>query len=357
MGHRLSLAATALAATLVSAALHAAPVTINGATFDAPSTCQAADGALVCKVDDLQLELWVKRRPLAPDVQPTDTFVRKMAFFHRLHDAAVTSIVRATANDRSKATPFSNYGNYSALGSAMPGSGAVTSPTVRFASVLHDNEVWEFLEVVAARTPAVEALSAELQRSLVLPVAPPALATATADGKPAGAEPTVPPPPRPDPGIPLVATFVSKLLSFEHPGYLEPAVAEDTNEALRVTFRHRTRPAAGPNLVVTLRAPVDQKTASVVARERRQLVLSTMAGSTAAVDVNKLGSFDGFGFALIGVPDPRKSLSGIESLETTFVGDVAGRVLEVRVTSEQQYSPEARVVWATIAQSIKRLSF
>ena len=352
MGHRLRLATTALTAASVGVALHAAPVTINGATFDAPPTCQAAEGALVCKVDNVQLELWVKRKPLAPDVQPTDTFVRKMSYFHRLHDAAVGSIMRATAND--KATPFSNYGAYSALGSAMPGSGAVTSPTVRFASVLHDDEVWEFLEVVAARTPAVEALSADLQRSLTLPAAPPAPAVATPPAAPAVAEAAPPPPPvKPNAGSPLVAIFSGKLLTLEHPGYLEPVVAEDTKESLSVTFRHKTRPAAGPNLLVILRAPNDKQTASSLVRERRESVMATMVGSTASVDVNKLGAIDGAGFALIGVPDPKKGLSGIESLETTFAAEVSGRLLEIRLTAEQQYSSEARVVWATVVQSIK----
>lgn len=354
MGHRLRLATTALTAMSVGAALHAAPVTVNGATFDAPPSCQAVEGALVCKVDNLQLELWVKRKPLAPDVQPTDTFVRKMSYFHRLHDAAVASIVRATANDRDKATPFSNYGAYSALGSAMPGSGAPTSPTVRFASVLHDDEIWEFLEVVATRTPAVEALSADLQRSLTLPAAPPAPVAATPS--PAAAEAAPPPPPvKPNLGSPLVATFTGKLLTFEHPGYLEPVVAEDTKETLNVTFRHKTRPAAGPNLLISLRAATDKQTAAVVVRERKALATSNMIGSTASADINKLGAIDGAGFALIGVPDPKKGLSGIESLETTFAAESNGRVLEVRLTSEQQYSSEARVVWATLAQSIKLL--
>lgn len=356
MGHRLSLVAATLTAASISTALHATVVTINGATFDAPPSCQAAEGALVCKVDNQQLELWVKRKTLAPDVQPTDTFVRKMAYFHRLHDAAVGSIVRATANDKAKATPFSNYGAYSALGSAMPGGGAPTSPTVRFASVLHDDEIWEFLEVVATRTPGIEALSSDLQRSLTLPAAPPAPVATTPAVTPAVAEVVPPPPPvKPAAGSPLVSTFTSKLLTFEHPGYLEPVVAEDTKESLSVTFRHKTRPTAGPNLAISLRAPKAKQTASTLARERRELAGSTMTGAPASVDINKLGAIEGAGFALIGVPDPKKGLSGIESLETTFAADVSGRLLEIRLTSEQQYSTEARVVWATLAQSIKLL--
>lgn len=160
MGHPLrpvaaaTLAAVALAAASIGTVLHAAPVTVNGATFDAPASCQAAGGALVCKVDEQQMELWVKRKPLAADIKPTDSLVRKMAYFNELHQSAVSGIMRATANDKS--TPFTNYGKYSALGAAMAGKGVVTSPTVRFASVLQGDEVWEFMEVVAARTPALK---------------------------------------------------------------------------------------------------------------------------------------------------------------------------------------------------------
>lgn len=340
-------------------ALYAAPVTINGATFDAPSTCQAATGALVCKVDGQQLELWVKRKSLSPDVLPTDTFVRKMAHFHNVHDAAVASIMRATSND--KAAPFSNYGPYSALGSAMTGNAGVSAPTVRFASVLHEEDIWEFLEVVATRTPSVESLSADLQRTLTLPTTPqtasaPIAATPAVAATPVAAGPAATPPPEPPKveGSPLVATYSSALLSLEHPGYLRAEVLEDTAESLRVSFKHKTRPNAGPNLVINLLALKDkQQTAAAVVNQRRATVLETMTGQTASVDINKLGPLNGAGFALVGVPDPKKGLSGVESFETTFASEVNGRLLEVRLTAEQQYSSDARVVWAMLAQSLK----
>ena len=78
-----------------------------------------------------------------------------------------------------------------------------------------------------------------------------------------------------------------------------------------------------------------------------------MTGQTASVDINKLGPLNGAGFALVGVPDPKKGLSGVESFETTFASEVNGRLLEVRLTAEQQYSSDARVVWAMLAQSLK----
>lgn len=333
--------------------LYAAPVTINGATFDAPPTCQAATGALVCKVDGQQLELWVKRKSLSPDVLPTDTFVRKMAHFHNVHDAAVASIMRATSND--KAVPFSNYGPYSALGSAMTGNDGVSAPTVRFASVLHEEDIWEFLEVVATRTPGVESLSADLQRTLTLPTSPSAVSAPVA-ATPVAAAPAATPPPEPPKveGSPLVATFNSALLSLEHPGYLRVEVLEDTADSLRISFKHKTRPNAGPNLLINLRALKDkQQTAASVANQRKASVLETMTGQTASVDINKLGLLNGVGFALVGVPDPKKGLSGVESFETTFASEVNGRLLEVRLSAEQQYSSDARVVWAMLAQSLK----
>lgn len=330
-----SCTATLALAVVCSTAASAAPITVNGATFDAPTTCQPADGVLVCKVEGQQLELWVKRKPLAPAVAATDPFVRKTAYFTEVHQNAVVAILRSTSND--SFTPFTNYGAYSALGAAMPGKGVVTSPTVRFASVLHDEEIWEFLEVVAARTPAVEALSGELQRSLALPVTPVASAT----------------PVKPHEGSPLVATFNGKLLSLEHPGYLAAVVSEDTGDALSATFKHKTRKTGGPDMVISLRTPADKQTATTLVSQRKTAVTETMAGQTASVAINKLGDLDGSGFALIGTPDSKKGLSGIESFETTFASDINGRVLEVRLTAEQQYSSEAQVVWAMLAKSLK----
>ena len=353
MGHRRSLAVGALVVLSGSAVLRAAPVTVNGASFDAPAACQSAEGALVCKVDGQQLEIWVKRRPLSPDVAATDSFVRKMKYFTELHQAAVVDILRTTSNDTF--AQFSNYGKYSALGAAMPGKGVAASPAVLFASVLHEEEIWEFLEVVARRTVIVDSMSADLQKTLVLPAAPPAIpppprtpvVTAAPVAPPTDAQNRVE-------GSPLVVAYASTLLSLEHPGYLTAVVLEDSTESVSVTFKHKTRVSGGPTLAITLRPMRDkQATAAIVARERRDMVASTMVGQTASVEVNKLGAINGVGFALIGVPDRKKGLSGVESLETTFAADVGDRVLEVRLTAEQQYSSDARVVWAMLAGSIR----
>ena len=356
MGHLRSLAVVALAVLSGSAVLNAAPVTVNGASFDAPAACQSAEGALVCKVDGQQLEIWVKRRPLSPDVAATDSFVRKMKYFTELHQAAVVDILRTTSNDAF--AQFSNYGKYSALGAAMPGKGVAASPAVLFASVLHEEEIWEFLEVVARRTVIVDSMSADLQKTLVLPAAPPAIPpppqTPVATAVPAA--PAIPPPGTQNrvEGSPLVVAYASKLLSLEHPGYLTAVVLEDSTESVSVTFKHKTRVSGGPTLAITLRPTRDkQATAAIVARERREMVTGTMVGQTASVELNKLGAINGVGFALIGVPDRKKGLSGVESLETTFAADVGDRVLEVRLTAEQQYSSDARVVWAMLAGSIK----
>lgn len=345
MGHALrpatsaTLVAAALTVASVGTVLHAAPVTINGATFDAPASCQAADGALVCKVDGQQMELWVKRKPLAADIKPTDSLVRKMAYFNELHQSAVSGIMRATANDKS--TPFTNYGKYSALGAAMAGKGIVTSPTVRFASVLQGDEVWEFMEVVAARTPGIEALSADLQRSLVLPAVPP----------PATAKP--PEPPKPVAADATVATYSGALLSFQYPLFLEAVVTEDSASGLSIGLKHKAR-EGGPNVTISLRKPKDAQTnaASAIA-QRKQASTSAMMQGSASVEISKLGPIIGAGYALIGVPDAKKGFSGVESVETAFAGSVGDRLLEVRLTAEQKYSKDMEAVWALLSESIK----
>ena len=339
----------------------AAPVTIKGATFDAPAACQSVEGALVCKVDGIQMELWVTRKPLAPQVVPTDTFARKMVYFNDVHDAAVGNILRSTNND--KAAPFSSYGAYSALGTAMPGKGVPTSPAVRFASVLHDEEIWEFLEVAATRTPALDSLSEALQRSLVLPaaVAPPSPASAAsrpsklADAASAGA--TAPKVPLTATPIltpaPTHATFNGPLLSLQYPDFLEPVVIENTVSRVAVNFRHKTR-TTGPVLSVNLYAPKDkQTTAATVVKARKDAQTATMSGPSGSVDVSALGAIKGVGFALIGVPDAKKGLSGVESIETTFAADVPHGLLEVRLTAESKFSADAEAVWALLAKSIQ----
>ena len=348
MGHRRGLAAATFAAVSCGAAIlaahaaHAAPVTVNGATFDVPASCAAADGALVCKEGGQQLELWVYRKPLAPAAAPSDSMVRKMAYFNELHETAVVNIMRSTSND--KTTPFSNYGRYPAVGSAMAGRGVLSSPTARFASVLHGDEIWQFLEVVATRTPAIETLTAALQRSLVLPAlpAPPAQVAAS---------PTPQQPKRSD-SSPLAATFSAKLLSLELPGYLNPEVIEDTADILQVNFKHKTRAAAGPNLLISLRAASGKQSAASIVKLRKAAVTATMLGNTESIELNQLGAINGAGFALVGTPKTAQGLSGAELLETTFVANVGERVLEIRLTTEQQYASEARVVWSSLGRSI-----
>lgn len=353
-------AAAAVAVAAVSygvtiAAASAAPVIVNGASFDAPSSCAVADTALVCKEDGQQLELWVYRKPLAASVVVTDSLVRKMASFNDLHENAVANIMRSTGND--KVTPFATYGSYVAVGSAMAGKGEVAKPTARFASVLHGEEVWQFLEVVAKRTPAIDALTAALQRSLVLPALPAIPATSVSPAAVAlkpSPSPALPEAPAKQPdGSPLVATFIGKLLSLEHPGYLSPVVIEDTADRLQVNFKHKTRATAGPNLLVTLGAPKDKlTTAASMVKVRKEAIVATMIGRTDSMELTQLGAINGAGFALVGTPNKAKGLSGTESLETTFVANIGDRVLEVRLTAEQQYSSEARVVWSSLASSI-----
>ena len=154
-------------------------------------------------------------------------------------------------------------------------------------------------------------------------------------------------------GSPLVATFNGKLLALELPGYLDADVLEDTTERLQVSFRHKTRPTAGPNLVISLRAPNDPTatTASIV-KQRKDAMTATMRGPIQSVEINKRGEMHGTGFALVGTPDKAKGWSGVESLETTFAANVGNRVLEIRLSAEQQYSSDARVVWSSLVRSI-----
>ena len=349
MAHARSLAPFAITIAVFmfsGAAIHAATVTVNGATFDVPAACTVAESALVCKEGEQQLELWVYRKPLGASTAPTDSLLRKMADFNQLHETAVANIMKSTGND--KATPFSAYGSYVAVGSLMAGKGIVSSPTARFASVLHGDEIWQFLEVVATRTAAIEALSAALQRSLVLPALPSLPAT------PKVAIVVTPPPEPPTKfeGSPLVATFSGKLLSMQYPGYLNAVVIEDTADSLQVNFKHKTRATAGPNLLISVRTPRDKQAAATIVKLRKEAVTATMAGKTDSIELNKLGDINGAGFALIGTPAQGKGLSGVESLETTFAANVGDRLLEIRLTAEQQYSSEARVVWSSLAGSI-----
>lgn len=356
-----SFVAVLFAISFASAATYPAPITIKGATFDAPPSCTNADAALVCKVDGQQFELWVTRKSTTPQIAPTDTMMQKMLYFSEVHEAAVANIMRSTGNDKS--TPFTNFGSYSALGAAMPGKGVPTSPAVRFASVLHDEEIWEFLEVVAVRSPAVDVLSNSLQRSLALPAASTLTATATPESKkpPSATMPS----PKTIPGgsanapaptsaaPPAIPTLSGPLLSMQFPDFLVPQVIENSKIRFAVNFKHKTR-AGGPNLMIDLHAPKDNTdNAAAVAGARKSALTAMMIGQSGSVDVNTLGDIKGVGFAFIGVPDPKKGLSGVESIETTFAADTAQGLLEVRLGAEQKYTTDARDVWALLAKSIK----
>ena len=333
MRHTYILTAVSFAISLSSSLVHAAPIAINGAAFDAPASCANADAALVCKVDGQQFELWVTRKPLAPQIAPTEPMARKMQHFSEVHEAAVANIMRSTNND--KKAPFSSYGSYSALGAALPGKGTPASPAVRFASVLHDEEIWEFLEVVATRSAAVDALSSALQGSLKLPTSPVRGSTAATPTKPA------------------IPTVSGPLLSMQYPEFLVPQVIENSTTRFFVNFKHKSR-AGGPNLMIDLRAPKDKSdTAASIVATRKKGLTAMMAGQSGSVDVDALGEIKGVGFAFIGVPDAKKGLSGVETIETTFASETAKGLLEVRLGSEQRYTTDTRDVWSLLAKSIK----
>ena len=142
-----------------------APLTLDGATFDAPASCQLTGGALVCKEDGQQLELWVYRTPLK--AASMETLANKMSRVAETHQAALKNI---SANADSAATSsFSSYGNYAVNGSRIAGKGVVSAPSVALATLLNGDDIFQIIEVVAQRTPRIEALTAALQRSLKLP--------------------------------------------------------------------------------------------------------------------------------------------------------------------------------------------
>lgn len=371
-----------LALPLLAAAgtpAYAAPVTLKGAQFDAPASCFLAEGALVCKLDGQQFELWINRKPLPPTVPATQSFVRKLAYVTGVHENALATLLRTTGNESS--TPFSNYGQYSALGASLPGNGASKVPAVRFASVLHDEEIWEFIEIVLTRSPAIEALSTTLQASLKLPALKPALpattpvtvagtpdpaAAPTSASSPVATKPPVTASPS-TVAAPLNvavdnspdATFNHKRLSLQYPTFLQPQVVEDSKDALIVQFKHTTRPS-GPHLTITLRpaqstasAINNGKPASLIAARKAELT-QAMAGKGASVEINSLGAIKGAGFAMIG----EVAGTGVESIETNFASEInasassAASVLSVRLTAEQKHAGEAQAAWGLLARTL-----
>ena len=357
----------------------AAPVTLNGAQFDAPASCFVAEGALVCKLDGQQFELWINRKQLPRTVPATQSFVRKLAYVTGVHDNALATLLRTTGNESS--TPFSNYGPYSALGASLPGNGASKVPAVRFASVLHDEEIWEFIEIVLTRSPAIEALSTTLQASLKLPALKPALPATTPVTVAGTPDPAAAPTSAssPVPTKPPVAaapstvaaplnvavdnapdtTFNHKRLSLQYPTFVQPQVVEDSKDALIVRFKHTTR-TSGPDLTITLRplpnltsATDASKPASLIAARKAELT-KAMAGKGASVEITALGTIKGTGFAMIGVAEG----AGVETIETNFAAEINARapstasVLSVRLNAEQKHTGEAQAVWGLLARTL-----
>ncbi len=327
-----------LACLLASTVIHAAPLTINGATFNAPSTCQLAEGALMCKLDGQQLEIWVVRKPLAPSVLPSDSFARRAAHFDAVHNNALAAVKRSTGNAESR--PFSSYGRYAATGADMPGKGAVAAPAIRFASLLHGDEIWEFLEAVATRTPAVEALSAELQRSLVLPGAASSGASPAVESQ------------KKEAYHPTLASLDGKLLSLRYPRFLDAADVVDTASSFGANLKHKTR-ASGPRASISLRAAAARESAAdIVANRRKAALTGARVTPDGLITITRLGSVNGVGFVLISTPEMKDGKPGVETIETTFAANVGSRLLEVRLTAEQKHAAELEEAWAALARSI-----
>ena len=315
-----------------------APLTLDGATFDAPASCQLTGGALVCKEDGQQLELWVYRTPLK--AASMETLANKMSRVAETHQAALKNISGNAGSAASSS--FSSYGNYAVNGSRIAGKGVVSAPSVALATLLNGDDIFQIIEVVAQRTPRIEALTAALQRSLKLPDG---TASVISEGSDAA-----------------VAGFSGKLLTFQHPNALELVVIEDTATALSVGLRHKAR-SSGPNVTIQLRAAKDATTpaalaslnaaAAAVVAQRKQQSLSAMLPGSATVDIAKMGAMRGTGYALIGTPDAKKGFSGIESIETMFAAELGGRLLEVRLTGEQQYADDVEQLWLLLSKSLK----
>jgi hypothetical protein len=339
----------------------AAPITVAGVSFDAPANCELVNDALICKEDAQQLELSVHRHALAPRVLPADSLARKTNYLQLLHEGILDAVGRNVPLDG--AVPFTSYGKYGVMGSAVPGKGTVAAPAVRLASALWGEEVWQFLEIVAVRTPKIEALIAQLTQSATLPSLKTLASEAEKNREAANApktataasastaistdnEKTAPVPASP------IATFKSALVTFQHPDYLATEVSIDETDELRASFKHKER-TGGPNIVVRMRAPSSVITnAAAAVGARRALVDSFMNKPSNVVPLNKLGKFTGSGFAAIGTPDKKKGFSGVESFEATFATDHQGKILEITLTAEQKYAEDAEFVWALLVKTL-----
>lgn len=317
---------------IVATSVSAAPVELKGATLEAPEACRLAEGALVCKIADQQFELWINRKA-QPAELATESFTRRMEWFADLHQSAVTGVMKSTGNDQWKA--FAAYGKYPAQGSVLTSKSSPSAPVVYLASVLFNGDIWEFLEVVQKRTPAVEALASALQRSLRLP-----------------GDPDVPKPAPVNPAIPAVGQFTSKRVAFQYLPDMAAAIEDDTPTTLKASLRHQTR-SGGPSLTITMRASDARPSLDALIAERKATAIAGIDGQHAVVDVNQLGAFRGRGFALLGVPAVSKGLSGVESLQTLFLLESKGGVLELWLTAEQRYARDAESLWALLGQSLR----
>ncbi len=341
----------------------AAPVKINGASFDAPANCQAAPDALVCNIDGQQLEISVHRQPFAASADAADSLVKRGAAMQELHSGVVASLMKGTSSLYNSS--FDSYGKLSGLGTLMAGRGEVTAPSARVVTLYSHGELWQILEVIAKRTAAVEALTEALAKSLVLPPPAPVVATTTPSAntsRPAStpAAPVAPPapiveaaPPAPEPKeeppLDPIQTFQNALITFQYPSEL--AVTTDTKEGLAISAKHKTRPGR-PSLSITLRSVKNaDDTADAFITARKAAVAASM-GNPGTVNVNKLGDINGSGFAIIGTPDVKKGGSGIESFECTFATVINGKLLAVTLNAEQKFAEDAQYLWGLVGKSL-----
>ncbi|TAG45393.1 MAG: hypothetical protein EAZ30_15935 [Betaproteobacteria bacterium] len=347
---------------------NAAIVKINGASFDAPETCQAAADAIVCTIDGQQLELSVHRQPFAAGSDAADSLVKRGAAMQELHAGVVASLMKGTSSLYS--TAFDTYGKNSALGTVMAGRGEVSAPSARVATLYSNGELWQILEVVAKRTPTIEALSEALAKSLTLPPAtvapasPPAVVASTAPpASPIANSPKPVPAPapvavaapstQPTEAAPVepIQTFQNAMLSFQYLSDMALTTEGDGKQSTLITLKHKTR-IGRPGLVIALRETKDSTdTAEAAISAQRAAALASM-GSPRVLAINKLGALDGTGFAAIGTPSARRGGSGIESFESNFATVINGKLLTVTLTSEQKYSEDMEFVWSLLARSL-----
>lgn len=355
----------AVVGATVATALCAAPLKINGAGFDAPDTCQVASDALVCNVDGQQLEISVHRQPFAAGTGLADSVVKRGAALQELHRDVVAGLMRGTSSPSN--TSFDTYGKLSVLGTLMPGRGEVAAPSARVTTLYSNGELWQILEVIARRTPAVEALTEALAKSLVLPPATPVvaataptsnppkstppLATASTIAPSAVTPPLAPSTNQPEPPLEPVQTFQHPILSFQYPSELAVTKEAGGTNSVTLTLKHPTRPGR-PGLRISLselKGAEDTADAFITARKAD---LTKRMRSPATVAVNKLGDLSGAGYASIGTTPAQPSGGGIELFECTFAAVIKGKLLTVTLTSEQKFSEDAQYLWGMLGKSL-----